>query len=271
MKVFFNPKQYKKLYSIPSEKVTNLIEIWSQNPQIQIVPEYELLPKEELYKIHSVKYVNGIYDGTVKNGFNTYDPEMAIVEQYQVSSFLEAAKVALNEGIACSPVAGFHHATYDFSGKFCIFNGLMMTAVKLKELGLAKKIGILDLDFHYGDGTDDIINKLGIKYVSHWGYAKNWVPTAAMFFVELRKGLKSLEDCDIILYQAGMDMYQLDPKGGLLTPEELHRRDKMVFDWAKQMKIPLVWNLAGGYTEVNFLTSLHNGTMDDCLDVYFKK
>lgn len=133
---------------------------------------------------------------------------------------------------------------------------------------MRKKIGILDLDFHYGDGTDNIISKLQINYINHWGFAKNWVPNSFLFFNELNKGLESMKDCDIVFYQAGMDMFKDDPRGGLLTEEELRKRDRIVFEWAKKNQKPLVWCLAGGYTEMEKLVGLHHITMEECLAVY---
>lgn len=56
------------------------------------------------------------FNGIIKNGFGNQDPSFGEMELYQVSSFLEASKTALKEGIACSPTAGFHHACYSFSG-----------------------------------------------------------------------------------------------------------------------------------------------------------
>lgn len=88
--------------------------------------------------------------------------------------------------------------------------------------------------------------------------------------MNLKKGLESMKNCEIILYQAGMDMFKDDPKGGLLTVDELRMRDRIVFEWAKSNNIPLVWCLAGGYTELNFLVSLHNMTMEECLKVFKK-
>lgn len=267
MKVFYNPKQYKKVYRVPLEKIPRLVELWTQNQQIQIV-DYIPLVQADLYSVHSKKYVDGIFDGTIQNGFGNQNPAIAQMELYQVSSFVAAAKQALVDKIACSPTAGFHHATYDFSGMYCVFNGLMMAAETLKKQNLVNKVGILDLDFHYGDGTEDIIKKLDLDYIVHWGFYQNWVPSSFLFFQKLIQGLERMKDCDIILYQAGMDMYKDDPNGGLLTVEELRKRDALVFQWAKAHNKPIVWTLAGGYTDIDFLVSLHHITMEEALKVF---
>lgn len=268
MKVFYNPLQYKKIPKVPTDKIPSLVDIWKKNPIIEIL-DYDLLTKEDLYLAHSEKYVNGIMNGSIRNGFGSQDPAIGIMELYQVSSFVAAARECLKTGIACSPTAGFHHATYDFSGMFCVFNGLMVAAEKLKKEGLVNKVGILDLDFHYGDGTDDIISKIGADYITHWGFYKNWVPSSALFFVNLKKGLETMKHCDVIFYQSGMDMFKDDPRGGLLTAEELRKRDHIVFAFAKLHNIPICWTLAGGYTELNFLVGLHHMTMEEALKIYY--
>ena len=54
---------------------------------------------------------------------------------------------------------------------------------KLKKEELINKIGIMDLDFHYGDGTDDIIYRKEIDYIEHWGLAKDLTSNTFYFFV----------------------------------------------------------------------------------------
>ena len=269
MKVFYNEGQVFPIKKVPLDKIPLLVKLWRENSKLEFL-DFPLLSNEDLCLAHSSKYVEGLFKGSVRNGFGNQNPKIAECERYQVSNFVAAAFSALEEGIAVSPTAGFHHATYDFSGMYCVFNALMIAAIKMKKEGKVKKVGILDLDFHYGDGTDHIVDTLSIDYVSHWGFAKNWVPSSFLFFQNLSKGLEKMKDCDIILYQAGMDMYKNDPNGGLLSEEDLRKRDRMVFEFAHKNKIPLVWTLAGGYTELNFLVSLHNITMEECLKVYAK-
>jgi acetoin utilization deacetylase AcuC-like enzyme len=68
-----------------------------------------------------------------------------------------ASCLALQHGVACAPVSGFHHAGYYTARGFCTFNGLMAAAVQLRKDSRVHRVMILDLDQHYGDGTDDIL------------------------------------------------------------------------------------------------------------------
>jgi acetoin utilization deacetylase AcuC-like enzyme len=80
-------------------------------------------------------------------------------------------------------------------------------------------------------------------------------------------------DCDIVLYQAGADPHVSDPYGGWLTTPELRRRDAMVFDALSSHKVPVVWNLAGGYQvepdgSIPKVLEVHDNTMAECVRVY---
>lgn len=80
---------------------------------------------------------------------------------YTSGVMLSAARAALeNRYGAIAPCSGFHHAGYDFAGGYCTFNGLMVTAAVLLAEDKVRKIGILDCDQHWGNGTQDIIDRL---------------------------------------------------------------------------------------------------------------
>lgn len=73
----------------------------------------------------------------------------------------------------------------------------------------------------------------------------------------------------MLIYQAGADQHIDDPLGGFLTTEELAERDRTVFSVAKEIGIPLVWNLAGGYqTSLERVLEIHRNTMVVCMAEY---
>ena len=82
-----------------------------------------------------------------------------------------------------------------------------------------------------------------------------------------------MRDCDVILYQAGADPHVNDPFGGFLTTEQLRERDRLVFEAAHSLGIPIAWNLAGGYQEdkgggIQAVLDIHNNTMIECVSRY---
>lgn len=132
------------------------------------------------------------------------------------------------------------------------------------------KVGILDCDQHYGDGTDDIIDHLAVQdRVEHVsvGRRRN---NADQFLSGLDKLVRSFAGCDILLYQAGADPHVDDPLGGWLTTDELRQRDRIVFKAAKAMGLPCCFNLAGGYQRgadggIRPVLEIHDNTMRECL------
>ena len=56
-----------------------------------------------------------------------------------------------------------------------------------------------------------------------------------------------MRGCDVVLYQAGADPHVNDPLGGMMTTDELRRRDELVFETCDALGLPVAWNLAGGY------------------------
>jgi acetoin utilization deacetylase AcuC-like enzyme len=82
-----------------------------------------------------------------------------------------------------------------------------------------------------------------------------------------------MADCDLVLYQAGADPHIDDPQGGWLTTIQLWQRDAMVFEALSKLKVPVAWNLAGGYQverdgSIPKVLEIHDNTMRECVRVY---
>ena len=181
---------------------------------------------------------------------------------------MASAAIALNHnGIgAVAPCSGFHHAGYGFGGGFCTFNGLMVAAQDVLTKNAAHKIGILDLDMHWGNGTQDIIDKLGLaSQVPH--YSQHHRAEEAEVFLDGLAQLMTQQfgDCDLLIYQAGADSHIHDPLGGYLCTAQMHRRDDIVFATCRHLHLPVAWNLAGGYqrddqNSIRPVLDLHDNT-----------
>ena len=278
MKIFFRPEQSptgNTSFSPSAGKPALVVADWLSIPDIAErieVVSFEPVTRDILYQAHSREHVDGVLDGTKENGFGNTNPDIAKSLPYTCGSMLAAAKYVVNQrkngpNFACSPTSGFHHAGYDYGEGFCTLNGLMVTAIEMQRLGLAKKILILDYDQHYGDGTDDIIKHWGIKNIKHI--------TANKSYKTAEKGLRLIHDLmrlevyayDLVLYQAGADIHVDDPLGGRMTTQEMRERDTSVFEACTMRCLPLVWNLAGGYQRdakgsIEPVLSLHRQTME---------
>jgi len=116
---------------------------------------------ETMKTSHSLKYINHIKNKTLdmklqkKIGFPIND---SVVRRSFVATggTVLASKLALDAKLACNTAGGSHHATFDFGAGYCVFNDTAVAANYLKNKKYAKKILILDLDVHQGNGNSEI-------------------------------------------------------------------------------------------------------------------
>ena len=281
--VFYRPEQScaEAVRLSPSAaKPAMVVSDWLSVPLISSAIEvrsFEPATMDELYAAHSKAYVDGVLSCQRSNGFGTRSPQIAASLRYTTGSMMAAAMYVLSNqkaelNVAVSPTSGFHHAGYADGGGFCTFNGLMATAIHMHALGLAQRILIVDMDQHYGDGTDDIIQKLGINYVDHITSGKSYRTAAQALtcceFIDVQ-----FRQYDLVLYQAGADIHIKDPLGGLLNTDQMRQRDRSVFGACMRLGLPVVWNLAGGYQRdanggIEPVLALHRNTIVECIDTF---
>jgi len=258
-----SPSASKPRYAVESWRRLNL-------PLRFIDPEPAT--REELALAHDRGFIDRILDLSSDNGFENRDPGVAASLPFTTGAMIAAGREAIQAGsVAVAPVSGFHHATYDQARWFCTFNGLVVTAQVLRHSGLARRGGILDADHHCGDGTDAIISRLGLDWIDHCtiGQFYSHAYQSNAFFAALPRFLEAMAGCDLILYQAGADPHISDPLGGWLTSYQLRQRDRIVFEAAARMQIPIAWNLAGGYQDpLRRVLRIHDATMLECARVF---
>lgn len=226
----------------------------------------------DLHRAHDSRYVDRVLALKQPNGFGTLSAEVNASLPFTSGALLTAGRWALaSRTVVAAPVSGFHHAGYDSGGGFCTFNGLMVTALALQAERPGLRIGILDYDFHYGDGTDDILRSLESKDIVHITAGKTWTrPEQATDFLHaIPEHLQAMTDCDLVLYQAGADPHIEDPLGGFLTTAQMAQRDWRVFSGLRERNIPCAWVLAGGYQKpIGKVVDLHVNTMRAVLAVH---
>jgi len=246
-------------FSPSSIKPRYVMEDWQRRFGAHIeVLGFEGVGRSAFKKVHDPAMVDTILDCERNNGFDNTSQDVARSLPYTTGSLLSAAEHAvLHQTQACSPTSGFHHAGYSRPAGFCTFNGLMVTAVMLKDAGLVNRVGIIDCDVHWGDGTADIIRRLRCDWVVHHSMGEHFsgrrdvlalAGGETTFTRWLDRAINAVADCDLVIYQAGADPHIDDPLGGVLSTEEMRQRDLRVFGALRHK--PLVWNLAGGYQTV---------------------
>jgi len=262
-------------FSPSGEKPAAVYADWFEQQLIEPMA-FEPVSRDDLCLAHSRAYVEGVFSGTTNNGHGNRNLDVAESTRWTVGSMVAAAREAVRSRVACSPSSGFHHSCYGAGAGFCTFNGLIVACRKLLAEGLVRRVGILDCDWHYGDGTDDIIRRLNLTgNVVHHTSGDEEFRDSNHYFVWLESAIQQLRDAnvDLILYQAGADAHIDDPLGGLLNNEELSKRDSMVFEGCNAEKIPIAWNLAGGYQQaadgsIHKVIEIHRETMRQCKRVF---
>ncbi|MCC6217470.1 MAG: histone deacetylase [Polyangiaceae bacterium] len=228
---------------------------------------------------HDPDYVADVLAGRRANGFNNRSIEVARSLPFTTGAMLAAARSALqSRRAACAPCSGFHHARWDSPSGYCTFNGLAVTALALLRDGAARRVGILDCDYHYGDGTDAILERVPqAASIVHFTAGERYhsASQARALLAALPRELRRMADagCDVVLYQAGADPHVDDPLGGLLTTAQLAERDRLVFVEARRLGLPVAWNLAGGYQRdadgsIEPVLQIHENTMRACIEAW---
>jgi acetoin utilization deacetylase AcuC-like enzyme len=224
--------------------------------------------RDQLCAAHHPAYVDGVLAGRIDNGFGNRLPAVAASLPWTSGAMVDAAHAAIDNGIgAVAPVSGFHHAHHDHGGGFCTINGLVVAACDVRRRDPAARVGILDFDTHYGDGTAQILRQLGLHWVVHVTAGADYErPEQAREFLDgIESMVASMRGCAVVLYQAGADPHVDDPLGGWLTSAQLAERDRRVFTAARRFELPVAWNLAGGYQDpIGKVLAIHDATLRAC-------
>ncbi len=206
------------------------------------------------------------------------------------SGTLQCALNALDDGAGMNLAGGTHHAFFDRGEGFCLLNDIAIAANWLLKCGLVKRVLIVDLDVHQGNGTASLFqNEPRVftfsmhcrdNYPHHKEVSDLDVELPAFTGDEIYLGhLKEhiprlMEDFkpDIVFYQSGVDVLATDRLGKLsLTKEGCRARDLMVISQAKRLGLPLVLVMGGGYSEnYTTLVNAHCMTYQLVLEHYEK-
>tara|TARA_B100000989_G_scaffold115838_1_gene85280 strand:+ start:1712 stop:2605 length:894 start_codon:yes stop_codon:yes gene_type:complete len=244
--------------------------------------------EETLKRAHSENYIKQIKNKTLDK-ISVKKIGFPLVESVVKRSFIAtggtvlASKLAVNYGLACNTAGGSHHANFESGAGYCVFNDVAVAAKYLLDRNLAKKILILDLDVHQGNGNSDIFknNKNVFTFSMH---SKTNYPSKKSISdldVELNDNMEdhdyleilkyylvklNQEKFDFVFYIAGVDIHFNDRLGKLkISDEGVRKRDEIVTENFFSRSIPLCGVLGGGYNkDFNKLVELHSILHQSC-------
>jgi acetoin utilization deacetylase AcuC-like enzyme len=186
----------------------------------------------------------------------------------QTGGTIQAAEVALKTGLSANLGGGFHHAYPDRGTGFCAINDVAIAARFAQANDLVKRVMIVDLDFHQGDGTakifqdDTSVFTLSVHSEEGWPEQKQVSDLdVGILNAEQNRYLERVEFAldealsrfapDLVFYLAGSDPYEhcaLPGSHFIKRPlSEMRRRDELVIDRFREQKIPLAMVFSGGY------------------------
>lgn len=202
---------------------------------------------------------------------------------------LQAAKYALEYGVSMNVAGGTHHAYCDRGERFCLLNDVAVSAQYLLDHCLARQIVVVDLDVHQGNGTAKIFESEPRVFTFSMHGARNYPmhKEKSDLDIELEDGTQDAEylekltfhldsiiesiNPDFVFYISGVDILASDKLGRLgVTLEGCKKRDRIVIEMCKGLKLPLVISMGGGYSEkIQHIVEAHANTFRLAQEIYF--
>lgn len=233
----------------------------------------EPAPRDLLLQAHGQAYVDAVLDQRVERAVERriglpITASVARRAQLATAGTLLTARLALTHGAAANTAGGSHHAARDAGAGFCVFNDVAVAALALLADGAVRRVLVVDLDVHHGDGTallfqaDPRVFTFSMHCEANWPLEKPAsdldvaVPPGAgddaylaLLAAHLPRALAQARP-DLVFYNAGVDVHADDRLGKLaLTDAGIAARDAMVAQCCRQADVPVAGVIGGGYQD----------------------
>jgi acetoin utilization deacetylase AcuC-like enzyme len=227
--------------------------------------------RDDLLLVHTADYVDRFTGGRLnadeerRLGFPW--SESLVERSYRAAGGTsEAARYAVTHGIAMNLAGGTHHAFPDHGEGFCVFTDVAIAIRALQRDRAIERALVVDLDVHQGNGThavfagDDRVFTFSMHGDRNYPFRK----VAGSLDIDLHDRMGDDEylnllvnalpaavarsHADLVVYLAGADPHENDRLGRLsLTFDGLARRDSFVIEQCREVGLPVVVTIAGGY------------------------
>lgn len=257
----------------PSQKYRLIYEALLRDALAQ--PEDFLTPApaqdEDMLRVHSREWVHKLKSGrlSIQELMRLEIPwsrEMVDAVWLATGGSILAGQRALADGFAANLAGGLHHAYPDHGEGFCAIHDVAVAIRRLQADKAIRTAMVVDTDVHHGNGTaaifggDPDVFTLSIHQENNYPFPKppsnidihlpdgtgddDYLPILEKKLIEALHEFSP----DLLFYIGGADPYREDQLGGLsLSMEGLKRRDRLVFEHARRLGIPVAITPAGGY------------------------
>lgn len=224
-----------------------------------------------LLRVHTSDYLSNLAEGTLSKKAERrmglpWSKRLVYRSRLAVQGTLNAAFMALQDGVAANLAGGTHHAYPGHGEGFCVLNDVAVAIRALHTACWVRRALIIDLDVHQGNGNAAFFADAPDVFTFSMHGAKNYpfrkppssldVPlpdgmTDDAYLETLASHLPDVLDRarpDLVFYLAGIDVMDGDRFGRLaLTRDGLHARDGYVLEQIRDRDLPVVLLLSGGY------------------------
>jgi acetoin utilization deacetylase AcuC-like enzyme len=247
--------------------------------------EPEICAKRWVLNVHSEAYLEKLSKLTLtrseerQTGFpltkELVERELRIAEGTRIG-----AEYALDLGVGFNIAGGTHHAFRDRGEGFCLLNDQAIATASLLEQRKAKRILVVDLDVHQGNGTaaifenDDRVFTFSVHGEHNYPLRKersnrdvglpDGIDTTTYLEI-LAQHLPEVIDAskpDFVFYQCGVDIIETDKLGRLgVSIEGCKARDMYVFQTLQEKGLPVFCSMGGGYSpDIRHIIEAHANT-----------
>jgi len=246
---------------------------------------------EQLERVHDRAYVRAVVDGALgaqevrRIGF-PWSRELVERSRRSVGGTIAATHAALDDGAAANLAGGTHHAFPSHGEGFCVFNDVAVAIQDLRAQGRLRRVAVVDLDVHQGNGTaaifanDPDVFTLSVHGESNYPFHK---ATSSLdiglpdqtgdeeFLDAVERGVHAAVDesrPELVVYIAGADAYEGDRLGRLsVSKKGMFARDRIVFSRASSLGLPVAVVMAGGYAaDVQDTVDIHHHSVLTALE-----
>jgi acetoin utilization deacetylase AcuC-like enzyme len=223
-----------------------------------------------------------------KTGF-PHSPELINREVVIMNGTVQASVFALEHGIGMNIAGGTHHAFTDRGEGFCLLNDIAIAANFLLRYKNVKKILVVDLDVHQGNGTAQIFQQeprvftfsmhCGHNYPFHKEQSDLDIPLAEgtddktylKLLSETLPRLLDEQEPEFVFFQSGVDVLATDKLGKLgMTIEGCKERDRLVLELCSRNKLPVTVSMGGGYSrQIAHIIEAHANTFRLAQQLFF--